>query len=59
VLAHARGRWGVPGRAQLPVHRSQGGPEPLGVLRRLFKGNPWLPASAGNWTVTSGFPGAV
>jgi transposase len=24
------------------------GLNPLGVLRRLFNGNPWLPASAGN-----------
>ena len=44
VLAYAQGRRGVPGRAQLPVHRPQAGPEPAGRAPPTVRGQPLAPS---------------
>jgi hypothetical protein len=48
VLAHARGRRGVPGPAQLPVHRPQAGPEPAGRAPPAVRGQSLAPSPTGS-----------
>jgi transposase/uncharacterized coiled-coil protein SlyX len=44
MRAHARGHRGVPGRAQLPVHRPQARPEPAGRPSPTVRGQPLAPS---------------